>query len=363
LKILYDNEIFLIQKYGGATRYFYELIKRMIEFKGADISLYMGYHINEYGLEKYADKFRYFKGKKIPLIPKTKLILRKIQYFNFLKFRERCKPDLFHQTYFNDYKNRAGEKKIVTIHDFTHEKYPEYFSKIDKTIYQKKKAAETSDGIICISESTKNDLLEYYKIPESRIRVIYHGNSLNAEPGERVISRPYFLYVGDRRAYKNFEIMLKLFSTSDNIKRDFRLVCFGGGSFTRTEQRIINEYDLQNIVMQISGNDEKLAGLYKYAEMFVYPSFYEGFGIPLLEAMQYECPIVASNTNALREIGGEAALYFEPGNTESLIEAVNSLLSSEDKRNEIISKGRERIRLFSWDKCAEETYNFYKEII
>lgn len=363
MNILYDNEIFLIQKYGGATRYFYELIKRMLDYKDAEISLYMGYFINKYGLEKYADRFKHFKGKEIPSIPKTKLISRKLQYHTFLKFRERFDFDVFHQTYFNPYEQKKCEKKIITIHDFTHEKYPEYFTGIDKTRIEKKKSAETSDGIICISESTKNDLLEYYNIPESRIKVIYHGNSLTAVPGERNINKPYLLYVGDRRAYKNFEIMLKVFSVDETLKKEFILVCFGGGEFTKTEKRKIIEYGLSEIVQQVSGTDDKLATMYKYAEAFVYPSFYEGFGIPLLEAMQYECPIVASDTNSLREVGGNAAVYFEPQSTDSLIEAIKKVLYSSEKKAEIITNGRERIKLFSWDKCAKETYNFYKELI
>ncbi len=363
MNILYDNEIFLIQKYGGATRYFYELIKRMPDFDDAEVSLYMGYFINKYGLEKYADRFKYFKGKEIPSIPKTKLISRKIQYHTFLKFRDSFDSNIFHQTYFNPYERKKGEKKVITIHDFTHEKYPEYFNSIDKTSIEKRKSAETSDGIICISESTKKDLLELYDIPESRIRVIYHGNSLTAEPGENITGKPYILYVGDRRAYKNFEIMLKVFSGFENLKKDFNLICFGGGKFTSAEQKKINGYGLSDIIRQDSGTDERLATYYKYAEAFVYPSFYEGFGIPLLEAMQYDCPIIASDTNSLREVGGNAAIYFEPNSDESLIEAINLISFNSGKKAEIIKNGRERIKVFSWDKCAKETYNFYKELL
>ena len=335
----------------------------MIDYENTDVSLYMGYFINKYGLEKYADRFKNFKGKEIPSIPKTKLISRKIQYHTFLKFRERIENDIFHQTYFNPYDLKKGEKKVITIHDFTHEKYPEYFPGIDKTSIEKKKSAESADGIICISESTKNDLLELYNIPESRIRVIYHGNSLTTEPGENIIDKPYLLYVGDRRAYKNFEAVLKVFSEFENLKKDFKLICFGGGKFTKQEQKKIYEFGLQEITQQFSGADEKLATLYKYAGAFIYPSYYEGFGIPLLEAMQYGCPIVASNTNSLREVGGNAAVYFEPQSAENFAEALYKVLYCNEKKEEIIKAGYERIKLFSWDKCANETFNFYKELL
>ncbi|MCX6165556.1 MAG: glycosyltransferase, partial [Ignavibacteriae bacterium] len=273
MKILYDYEIFLIQKYGGATRYFYEIISRLPEKSELDIILYMGYHINKYELEKFKDKYFKFSGKRIRNIPKTKLLSKKLQEPLFESFRKKTDYDIFHQTYYANYKKKKGTKSIVTVHDFTHEKFPDNFSGLDKTIKAKENAINNADGIICISNTTKNDLLNLYNIPEEKIRVIYHGNSLNYEVKEKAFfEKPYLLYVGDRRAYKNFNLVLLAFKNSEFIKNNFCLLCFGGGDFRGKEKTVISEYGLNDKVFQTEGSDKELANAYKYATAFIYPS-------------------------------------------------------------------------------------------
>jgi glycosyltransferase involved in cell wall biosynthesis len=363
MKILYDYEIFLIQKYGGATRYFYEIISRLVQKKDAEILLYMGRHINKYELEKYEDKYLKFYGKRIPLIPKTKLISTKLQKPLFEKFRKNNEYGIFHHTYYADYTKKKGTKDIITVHDFTHEKFPERFSKLDKTVKAKEKAINNADGIICISNTTKNDLLNLYKIPEENISVIYHGNSLNYEINEdAVFKKPYLLYVGDRRSYKNFNTVLLAFKNSDFLKNNFCLLCFGGGEIKETEKSVINDYGLADKVFQTEGSDRELANAYKYATAFIYPSLYEGFGIPLLESMHYGCPIVASNSSCFPEIAGNAAVFFEPDSTEDLIIKTERVINDSEYRKNLVNNGYEREKLFGWEKCADETFEFYKKV-
>lgn len=364
MKILYDYEIFLIQKYGGATRYFYEIISRLVQKQELEIILYMGYHINKYELENFKDKFYKYSGKRIKHIPKTKRISTVVQKPLFEKFRKKTEYDIFHHTYFADYKKKKGTKNIITVHDFTHEKFPDIFSSLDKTIEAKKSAIYNADGIICISQSTKNDLLNLYKIPEDKIRVIYHGNSLNYEVKEEAMfKRPYLLYIGDRRAYKNFGFVLSAFKKSNLLRNNFSLLCFGGGKFKDAEKILINEYGLSNLVFQTEGSDKELANAYKYATAFIYPSLYEGFGIPLLEAMHYGCPIVASGTSCFPEVAGDAALYFDPENLDDLISKTEKIINDSDIRKKLIESGKEREKKFGWDKCAEETLDFYNTVV
>ena len=236
MRVLYDNEIFLIQKYGGATRYFYELIKRMPALK-TEVLLYMGKFINEYGLEEYANRFTVFSGKRIKHIPRTKLISIKLQKPLFERFAGKQNFDLLHQTYYADINVKKKFKRIITIHDFTHEKLSGNFSSLDKTAELKKLSVEKSDGIICVSESTKNDLMERYDTKGKKVKVIYHGNSLKYDVTEEpVIKDKYLLYVGDRRSYKNFGVVVKLFGMNENLRNDYKLVCCGGGKFTKDEQ-------------------------------------------------------------------------------------------------------------------------------
>jgi len=364
MKVLYDYEIFLIQKYGGATRYFYEIISRLVQMDEAEIILYMGRHINKYELEKYKDKYLKFSGKRIGHIPKTKRLSTIVQKPLFEKFRSKNDYDIFHHTYYADYKKKKGTKDIITVHDFTHEKFPERFSGLDKTIKAKENAIKNVDGIICISNATKNDLLSLYKVPEEKLRVIYHGNSLNYDVKEEAIFKnPYLLYVGDRRAYKNFNLMLSAFSKSDFLKNNFSLICFGGGELKKNKTELIKNYGLSGKVFQTEGSDRELANAYKYAGAFIYPSLYEGFGIPLLEAMHYGCPIVASDSSCFPEIAGDAAVYFNPESEEDLIMKTEKVINDEDFRKKLVNNGYEREKLFGWDKCASETLSFYKEIL
>lgn len=364
MRVLYDYEIFMIQKYGGISRYFYEIILRLIEKDDINISLYMGFHINKHTLEQFKDKYDKFFGKRIRHIPKTKLLLRKLHKPLFKRFEKINEYDIFHQTYYGDYEKRDGTKKIITVHDFTHEALPEYFSKIDNTIKAKEKAIKNADGIICISNTTKKDLLKHYHISEEKIKVIYHGNSLLYDITEPpLIKNPYLLYVGDRRAYKNFAFLLTAFSNSGLAKKDYKIICFGGGGFSNYERKIISDYKLNDAVYQIEGSDRDLANAYKNASVFVYPSLYEGFGIPLLEAMHYGCPVVASDASCFPEIGGDAVLYFDPKNTDELTEKILIILENTELRDNLIEKGLEREKLFSWEKCADETYEFYRYIL
>jgi len=362
MRVIFDNEIFLIQKYGGATRYFYELIRRLPALD-AKILLYMGKFINEYGLEKFRNNFLVFSGRKIRHIPKTKLISITLQKPLFEKFAEKQEFDVFHQTYYADINLKKKFRHIITVHDFTHENLRSNFSKLDKTSERKRKAILKADGIICVSESTRKDLLNMYEVDSKKIKVIYHGNSLKYDVSEPpIVGNPYFLYIGDRRSYKNFGVIIKLFEINKELKLNFKLVCCGGGPFTKDETELINKAGLADNFIQTEARDKKIANLYLYASAFIYPSKYEGFGIPMIEAMYYGCPVIASNISSLPEVGSEAALYFNPDSPEELSEKVNMILNNSDLKSSIKIKGREREKCFSWDKCAEETYEFYKEV-
>ena len=363
MKILYDNEIFIRQEYGGISRYYFELIRRLSTKPDIKIKVYKGFFINKYDLESYRNDRLEIKGREIPTVPKTKYLIGKLQIPLFRHQYRKTNFDIFHSTYYNRIKKKSGTKHTITILDFTHEKYPEYFSRLDTTKKDKKKSAEMSDGIICISESTKIDLLNLYKIDENKVKVIYLGNSLTSDPGnESYFKFPYILYVGDRRRYKNFKNFIKGYANSDKLKKNVKIVCFGGGTFSNEEMNLFKELKIEMLVNQTSGNDKFLANVYKYANMFIYPSLYEGFGIPLVEAMHYGCPVIASNISSLPEVGGDAAEYFDPEDTYEITSKMESVFEDNELRKILINKGYEREKLFSWDKCTEETYKFYKEI-
>jgi glycosyltransferase involved in cell wall biosynthesis len=249
-----------------------------------------------------------------------------------------------------------------------HERFRHLFPPSDATISLKKTAILRADYIICISNSTRRDLLEYYDLPESKVRVIPLGFTATVDRQMAIpavlLRRPFLLYVGNRNGYKNFDGLLRAYSSSLSLRQAFSLVCLGGGSFGPCELKLLTELGLtEEQVMQLGGSDDLLHSLYKQAVMFVCPSLYEGFGITLLEAMNAGCPIACSSTSSLPEVAGESALFFDPYDVESIRHALEVLADSDISRTELSIRGRERVKLFSWDKCAQETMAAYAHVL
>jgi len=363
MKILYDYQAFVRQKYGGVSRYFYELVTRICSEPDIDVMMWMGRHINKYKIEDFKENLFYFYGKRVYPYPRTKILSAWAHKPFFRRFYNKADLDILHQTFYCDYGKKKNTKLVITLHDFTPEKYTKHFSRLNNAIKVKRKTIEQSDGLICISNNTKKDLLELFDVPESKIRVIYHGNSLLIKPDDKpLFPDPYVLFVGGRYAYKNFSILVDAISSSVSFK-DIKILCFGGGGFSRDEKTYIKAKKMVERISHIEGDDFMLANAYKYASAFVYPSLYEGFGIPLLEAMHYGCPILASETSCFPEIAGDAALFFNPLLTEDFAFKLERLLTDTLLREKLVENGFKREKLFSWDKCAKETLGFYKSLV
>jgi len=288
----------------------------------------MGFHINEFGFEQLRPHLHHFFGQKRPSIPKTYRLFTFLNNSLLSVFTKLWNPTLYHQTYYQYFVPNYKGKRIVTTYDMVYELFPEMFPKKDRPITDKRKSIERADGIIAISESTKQDLIRVWNIPSERIRVIYLANSLtipNPKPPPEN-NEPYLLYVGQRIAHKNFLFLLHAYGCSPKIHKQCKLICFGGSPFTENEQKIMEQYGISERVKQTAGPDSNLAQYYNHATALVYPSKYEGFGLPLLEAMHYECPVVVSNTSSLTEVGGDAVLYFDPSNTDELVHALEKVI-------------------------------------
>jgi len=277
-------------------------------------------------------------------------------------------PDIVHETYFLPKTIISSCKaRIVTIHDMTHEKYPQYFPHNDSSTNNKIKAIERADHVICISNNTKHDLCNILNVPSKKISVVYHGTKNFTKLSSKKSfhnNRPFLLHVGGRGLWKNFIQTLKAVAISPELRKTFDIVAFGSGKFTKDEHAIIDQLNLQpGSVKQISGNDNVLTDLYSQATALVYPSLYEGFGLPILEAMQHGCPVVCSNSSSMPEVGGNAAEYFNPKSEEDLSKAIKKVVFDKDRKAELILNGYKRANLLSWQRCAEETLNVYKEVL
>jgi len=361
MRILFDNKIFINQINGGPSVYFINLIKKLQEINcEAKISskLHLSNALSKSGIHN--------AGKKIPFNSNL------IKYNSLRKFLHKInnkscnheikifKPNIFHTTYYEKYNyfNESKLEKIVTIFDLINEKFSKTFYK-EKKISHKKEILNFADKIICISNSTKKDLLNFYNIDEKKISVIYLGYPKKKTNLKKIFDFPYILYVGTRWKYKNFENLLKAISLSNSLKNNFKLVAFGGGKFNSYEENLIKKYNLKNI-FQIDGDDAKLHSCYKHASLFVYPTKYEGFGLPILESFLYGCPVACSYNSSLPEVAGEGAIYFNPDDPNDICNKIEKILISSEMREEFKNKSILQLKKFSWSKCAKETFEFYK---
>lgn len=252
-----------------------------------------------------------------------------------------------------------------------HEILPEYFLLDKKTVKTKKELILKANKIIAISESTKKDIIRIYNIPENKIKVIYLGNSLypTAVKQKNLHNFPqkYILFVGARDIYKNFIFFIESVSPLLNKDKEINIVVAGGYSgrnnFSKKEGVLFKRLNICGQIHQYSVDDNTLAYLYQGAICFVFPSLYEGFGIPVLEAFACDCPAIISNTSSLPEVGGEAVIYFNPKDSDSILESVEKVINNKELRLEMTKRGREQLKKFSWDKTARETLEAYSSII
>jgi len=249
-----------------------------------------------------------------------------------------------------------------------HERFSDSFSQTDRTSVEKALAVARADHVICISEQTKRDLIEILGVEASKISVVYLGFNLISHDKPVTItvgqSRPFILYVGNREGHKNFERLLIAYATSIKLKNNFDLICFGGGAFSDKEKALMQQLGVSvDRVSQVSGNDALLAGYYRASSAFVYPSLYEGFGIPPLEAMSFDCPVVCSNLSSIPEVVGDAGEMFDPYDPDSIRVAIERVVDDVQLQEVLISRGRERIKLFSWERCAQETLDVYRKVL
>lgn len=364
MKIAFDSQIFTMQEYGGISRYICDLASQLAKTDGVEPEIFAPLYINAY-LEKLPKKI--VSGIKVPRIPKTGKAVQQGALWLARGAIERFQPDILHETYYGSHPAATtAARSVVTVYDMIHELFPVDFSKHDRSSELKRISTSRVDHVICISEATRNDLLALFGLPEEKVTVVYLGfNSLI--PAKYFVEsqrKPYLLYVGHRNGYKNFDGFLRAYASSQWLRNNFDVVCFGGGAFSSDEIKLIEKLELtSNQLMHVTGDDGKLACFYRDAALFVYPSLYEGFGIPPLEAMALDCPVACSNTSSIPEVVGDAAEYFDPNNTDSIRSAIESVLNSDVRRAELIGLGRLRYPTFTWARCASETLSVYNRLL
>jgi len=356
MKVIFDHQIFSVQEHGGVSRLFAELYRNLLKI-GVNCDIPLVFSNNEYLKERKTKGFL----KKINFPGKLTLI-KLINQYHMSKILKERSYDIFHPTYFDDYFLKyIGDKPFVlTVFDLIHEKYYHDSPNLQKTLNTKRNLISKASKIISISQKTKKDLVDYYHIDQNKIEVVYPANSLNPSSTVKCkVPKEYILFVGSRRQYKNFDIVLRSMRKIDN---QVFLVCAGGGKITPDEISKIKQLNLVDRVIQVNVNDRQLAYCYKNAICFIYPSLYEGFGIPILEAFSCDCPVLLSDIDVFKEVAGKAAIYFNPKSEDALSASINLIFNNENSRNVLIKLEKNRLKLYSWSNMARETLSVYKSI-
>lgn len=372
MKIVLDPQTYNEQKFGGISRYHTEVFLELQQMHEVTIECPIVYsdnwHLKEAGL------FQNFRNKIFNPNLWPKFINKKISKFykkaNIKASVQKLKKqdfDLFIPTYYSPYFLEAlGNKPyVLTVYDMIHEVLPQYFTRDKHTVPNKKLLMEKADKIIAISESTKNDIVKIYPhIDADKIEVVYLSYSIKHDDSVQLnLPKKYILFVGNRSDYKNFAFFLKSIAPTLFSDADLHLVCAGGNPFTAIEQKMIADLGVANKLIQHNFDDHELASYYSEAKCFVFPSEYEGFGIPVLEAMACGCPVVLANHSSFPEVAGEAGVYFELNNEIDLRSKINSLLNDETLRQDYIAKGRKQAAKFSWKKTAQESLKIFKTVV
>lgn len=356
MKVLFDHQIFSIQKYGGVSKYFSKLIEHLPDNEW-DLSLL--YSNNEYIKHNPQIDYKNF-------IPKSKIIgkstMMRVLNIPYSIFKiNQGDFDVLHQTHYDTYclpflKNKP---MVTTFHDMNFNRFNHSDLKIQK------KSINKADKIIAVSRNTKNELIYSWNIPEEKIVVIYHGVDSPIDKsiiGKRLITEPYILYVGLRVDFKNFRRFAEAYSVVIEKYPKLKLICTGS-NFTKEENVFFSELNILHNVKNVLASESVMANLYTFADFFIYPSLHEGFGMPILEAMSYGCPTVISNTSCFPEIAGDAAFYFDPYNKESIITVMLDLLADQSKLNSKKKLGYALCKKFTWEKCAEEHRKIYNSLL
>jgi len=362
MKIYFDHQVFCLQSYGGVSRYFVELCRGLRQIKGTEAEVIAPAYINAY-LTSNDTNYPF----SFPLrFPKRGVRFRPALIKPlFWLARLTGSPNVIHETHYGlGSSHLSGKTPVVTTcHDMIFERYPHWAPGAGNRVSLKRKTFERADAIICVSNNTRNDLLEIYPDLESKVSTVHHGVDHTPAPDHALaeMSHPFLLYVGMRKGYKNFDNMIKALGRSRTLHESFQLVCFGGGPFSEEELQKCQKAGVPpKRIHYFSGSDALLAQFYHHASAFIFPSLYEGFGMPLTEAMVHKCPIACSNASCFPEICGEAAEYFDGQDIESISNAIEKLVAR--PRNQYRALLQQKAQQYSWHRCATESLRVYEAV-
>lgn len=363
------NGIPLLSPFTGIGRYIYEISRELKQNDSLNIDFYYGYCSKKLAEPDSRSKVKTLKNI-IAEKPILKRIFRKVLRLYGALFSDNY--DLYWEPNFIPYSNIESNKVITSIHDFSFILYEDFHPRERIEYFEKNffKNIKSSNAIICFSEFTKREILERLHFGEEKVFVIYHGIDhklfkVNTQKNANIqLPEKFILCVGSVEPRKNLIGLLKAYEIlNDELKKNYHLVLAGFKGWNNTEIMSIIEQNKEYIHYLGYLSDDELVEVYNRSSLFVYPSFYEGFGLPPLEAMACGTPVITSNVSSMPEVCGDAALYCDPYNIDDIKEKIETLLENEALRAELRQKGLERAKLFTWKKAAAAHMRIFEEVL
>jgi glycosyltransferase involved in cell wall biosynthesis len=357
VRVAMDEQIFAIQHYGGISRLFAELARQFALVGVADVELLP---LNAPIVNRYVLDHPELSGPLNARQARSEWTAL-ARYFSRVKVHPPC--DIVHNTFYlpHGLAPTRSAKRVVTVHDMIPELMPHTRRRLD-WLTLKRRYVETADHVICVSEATKSDLLRVYGPIKAPVSVVHHGVDPRFHPGvARLDFLPdrYLLFIGNREQYKDADTLFRAFAQVAQADPDLHLLCVGGAGLSTDEVAMLQGLGIRDRVSQRYLSDGQMASAYTHAQLFVFPSRFEGFGLPVLEAMASGIPAVLARATSLPEVGGDAAVYFEVGRVDQLAEAVIEVLADEGLRARMVAAGLERAQQFTWAAAARRTADVY----
>lgn len=368
LRVHFDDQVFVRQSVGGVSRYFVELAKELERTNPGSVSFH-----GTWALNTYAVAAGYYRP--LPRLAQNFHVASRLNRLNRVPADARI---LHHTLYDTGFPKRVPAiPRIITVYDMIPELAPQFFP-AGNPFPRKEEAVRGADVILVISRTVSEDLTNVYgelRAPlvvtplgvdaaffsDSEAQSTTSGASENGILDQR-LHGPFFLYVGRRAGYKNCDLLFEAFARS-GLAKSHELYLVGGGPLTAEERERLRALGVQSRVTQLSCSESSLRVAYHRATALVVPSLFEGFGLPLIEAMASGCATVASDTSALREVGGEACLYFNPKEPEELANCLRAITVDDHLRNRLVARGRSRAAAFTWSDTARKTIGAYELVL
>lgn len=358
MRVAFDEQIFTIQEYGGISRLFYELARQFNNHPqlGVEILPIQSEIVNRYVLSnpELAKKLQVHQARG-----KYRALAKYL-----VRTGNRTDADIVHNTFYLPHGliGFPESKRIVTVHDMIPEMMPKTRRRLD-LLTLKGKYIREADHIICVSAATRNDLLRLFPEIQVPVTVVHHGVDPIFTPNVGKWSdlpESYVLFVGNRGQYKDASVLMKAFALFVKDFPETTLLFVGGGEFTSNEQSLLHSLGIADQTQHRVLPDAEMSSAYGNALFTVFPSRFEGFGLPALESMACGTPTILANATSLPEVGGAAAEYFTPGDHFELAQVMLELAGNPQRQAELSDLGIAQAARFSWERCASETADVYR---